>query len=146
MKKDDSFIKEAIGIAQRNNSVYAALVVKDDKVISQGTNRTEENVDPTAHAEIVAIRDAAKKLGSRYLEGCVLYTTCEPCPMCTSAAIWAKMDKIVFGATIDDLIKRQGKRQTEISAKEIAKNGNPQIAIKEGCLREECLKLLEAKL
>lgn len=146
MKNDDHFMAEAISIAEANESIYAALVVKDNEIISKGTNRTEEDVDPTAHAEIVAIRDAAKKLGSRYLEGCVLYATCEPCPMCTSAAIWAKMDRIVFGATIEDLVSEQGKRQTIISAKEIAKNGNPTIGITERCLREECLKLFGEKV
>lgn len=143
MKTDEKFIKEAIKVAENSNSIYGAIVVKDDLIISSGTNETEEENDPTAHAEMVAIRHAAQKLNSRYLEGCVLYTTAEPCPMCTSAAIWAKMDKIVFGVGINDLIEKQGKRQTRLSAEEVADKGEPKIEIVQGCLRSECLKLLQ---
>jgi len=81
---------------------FAAVIVKDGKVIAEGTNRVTANNDPTAHAEISAIRQAAKKLNTFNLSGCEIYTSCEPCPMCLSAIYWAHLDKIYFGNTKTD--------------------------------------------
>lgn len=144
MTSNETYIREAIKVAQKAKSIYGVVVVKSDEIISSGTNRTEADNDPTAHAEIVAIRNASKELHSRYLEGCSLYTTAEPCPMCTSAAIWAKMDKLVFGANLNDLVNHYGKRQTAVSAKDIVSKGDPKIELVEECLRDECLTLLRS--
>lgn len=81
---------------------FATLVVKDGKVIARGTNVVTSTNDPTAHAEIIAIRAACKLLGSFQLVGCEVYTSCEPCPMCLGAMYWARPDKIFFGNTKND--------------------------------------------
>jgi len=81
---------------------FGAVIVKDGKIISEGTNRVTANNDPTAHAEVSAIRNAAQKLNTFDLSGCKIYTSCEPCPMCLSAIYWAHLDKIYFGNTKSD--------------------------------------------
>ena len=96
-------MKEAIELARENaasvtGGPFGALIVKDGKIISARTNSVTPDKDPTAHAEVNAIREACRKLDTFDLSGCTLYTSCEPCPMCLSAAYWAKVDKIYFSA------------------------------------------------
>jgi len=79
-----------------------AVAVKDGRVIGRGYNRTEALQDPTAHAEVVAIREACKVLQSWQLTGCELYTSCEPCPMCLGAVMWARIDRLYYGASRED--------------------------------------------
>ncbi|RYZ85383.1 MAG: nucleoside deaminase [Proteobacteria bacterium] len=81
---------------------FGAVVVKNGKIIGEGWNRVTSSNDPTAHAEIVAIRAACKELGDFSLAGCEIYTSCEPCPMCLSAIYWARIEKIYFGNTRKD--------------------------------------------
>jgi tRNA(Arg) A34 adenosine deaminase TadA len=81
---------------------FAALVVKDGKIIAEGANRVTSMNDPTAHAEIVAIREACKALGTFQLDGCEMYTTCEPCPMCMGAIFWARPAKVFYANTAAD--------------------------------------------
>lgn len=81
---------------------FAALVVKDGNIIAEGTNRVTSANDPTAHAEIVAIREACRRLGSFQLEGCTIYATCEPCPMCLGAIYWARPARVYFAGTAAD--------------------------------------------
>jgi guanine deaminase len=81
---------------------FAAIVVKDRQVIAEGTNRVTATNDPTAHAEVVAIREACKKLGTFELKDCDLYTSCEPCPMCLGAIYWARPRQVYFGNTAAD--------------------------------------------
>ncbi len=81
---------------------FAALVARQGEVIAVGVNQVATSNDPTAHAEVVAIRDACKQLNSFQLIGCEMYTTCEPCPMCLGAIYWARLDRIYFGNTRDD--------------------------------------------
>ena len=81
---------------------FAALVVKDGKIIAQGTNLVTSTNDPTAHAEMVAIREASRALGNFQLSGCEMYTTCEPCPMCLGAIYWARPAKVYFASTGKD--------------------------------------------
>jgi guanine deaminase len=102
-----SFMKRAVQIARKgmNNNEggpFGCVIVKDGKIIAEGNNRVITNNDPTAHAEIVAIRKACKKLGSFELTGCEIYTSCEPCPMCLGAIYWARPDKVYFAATRKD--------------------------------------------
>lgn len=81
---------------------FGAVVVKDGQIIGRGRNRVLADADPTAHAEVVALRNAARHLGSHELTGCVIYTSCEPCPMCLSAIYWARVERIVQAATRED--------------------------------------------
>jgi guanine deaminase len=102
---DDSiFMAQAISLAIENvrsgrGGPFAALVVKDGAVVASGTNLVTSAKDPTAHAEIVAIREACRALDTFQLTGCTIYTTCEPCPMCMGAMYWAHPARICFGAT-----------------------------------------------
>ena len=100
-------MREAIEMAVENvrrgaGGPFAALVVKDGAVIARGTNRVTTSNDPTAHAEVVAIREACRRLGTFQLDGCDLYTTCEPCPMCLGAIYWARPRHVFYAATQDD--------------------------------------------
>ncbi len=81
---------------------FGACIVKDNKIIGKGSNHVLKNNDPTAHAEIMAIRDACQNIGSYDLTGCELYTSCYPCPMCLSAIIWANIKKVYYGNTKED--------------------------------------------
>ncbi|HEX4594907.1 MAG TPA: nucleoside deaminase [Bryobacteraceae bacterium] len=81
---------------------FAALVVRDGKIIATGTNMVTSSLDPTAHAEIVAIRGACQTIHGFQLRGCELYTTCEPCPMCMGAIYWARLDKVYYANTRED--------------------------------------------
>jgi guanine deaminase len=101
-----TFLKQAIDLAvenvRRNGGPFAALVVKDGIVISTGTNQVTRANDPTAHAEIVAIREACRVLGDFQLAGCDIYTSCEPCPMCLGAIYWARPARVFYAATHQD--------------------------------------------
>ncbi len=81
---------------------FGAVIVKDGAVIAEGTNIVTSSNDPTAHAEVTAIREACHKLGSFQLEGCELYTSCEPCPMCLGAIYWARPARVFYGASAGD--------------------------------------------
>jgi len=81
---------------------FGAVVVKEGAIIAEGANNVTATNDPTAHAEIIAIREACKKLGAFELTGCEIYTSCEPCPMCLGAIYWARPDRVYFGNTVDD--------------------------------------------
>ena len=81
---------------------FGACIVKDGKVVGRGSNHVVGNNDPTAHAEIMAIRDACKNLNTFDLSGCELYTSCYPCPMCFSASVWANIKKVYYGNTKED--------------------------------------------
>jgi len=101
MRREMQFMQEAINVGlegMRNNlgGPFGCVIVKDDKIIGKGCNSVIASNDPTAHAEVVAIRDACKTLGSFQLEDCEVYTTCEPCPMCMGALYWARPKKIYY--------------------------------------------------
>ena len=101
------FMRRAIALAienvrNGNGGPFAALVVKDGRVIAEGTNRVTSTNDPTAHAEIVAIREACRVLKNFQLTGCDLFTTCEPCPMCLGAIYWARPARIFYAGTAAD--------------------------------------------
>jgi len=104
MDENKKFImRGAIALSIENvksgGSPFGAIIVKDGNIVSAGRNRVTATNDPTAHAEIIAIREAAKQLGTFDLSGCEIYTTCEPCPMCLGAIYWARLDKIYYGNT-----------------------------------------------
>ncbi len=101
---------EAISLAasnvnSSNGGPFGAVVVKDGKIVGAGGNKVTVQNDPTAHAEVVAIREAAKNLGTFDLSGCEIYASCEPCPMCLGAIYWARLDKLYYAATKDDAAK-----------------------------------------
>ena len=103
----DEFMDVAIDLSDDNfdknyGGPFGACVVKDGKIIGKGINRVIKNMDPTAHAEIVAIREACKNIKSHDLSGCEIYTSCYPCPMCLSAIIWANIKKVYYGNTKED--------------------------------------------
>lgn len=100
MKKED-FMRKAIELSIENvkngGGPFGAVIVKDGEIVATGVNRVTANHDPTAHAEVSAIRAACQKLGTFDLSGCEIYTSCEPCPMCLGAIYWAHLDKIYYG-------------------------------------------------
>jgi len=98
----DQAIALAVESARTGGGPFGALVVRDGLVLGRGANRVTLDHDPTAHAEVLAIRAACARVGSHALEGAVLYTSCEPCPMCRGAALWARVSEVVFAATRDD--------------------------------------------
>lgn len=84
---------------RRGGGPFGAVIVKDGKIVGEGTNRVTLDNDPTAHAEVSAIRQASQRLGTFNLKGCEIFTSCEPCPMCLGAIYWAHLDRIYFGNT-----------------------------------------------
>jgi tRNA(Arg) A34 adenosine deaminase TadA len=92
----------AVASANGPGGPFGALVARGDDVLAEGHNQVTAAQDPTAHAEVVALRGACRALGTHVLDGCVLFTSCEPCPMCLGAAWWARVERIVFAATRAD--------------------------------------------
>jgi len=110
MEQQKIFMKEAINLARdnvhkTNGGPFGAVVVKDGKIIGRGINQVTSTNDPTAHAEIVAIREACTTLNTFNLEGCEIYSSCEPCPMCLGSIYWAGIEKLFYAATMDDAAK-----------------------------------------
>ena len=105
----NKFMKRAIELSiesvNKGGGPFACVIVKDEKIIAEGSNKVTPTNDPTAHGEIVAIRNACKKLNSFSLKGYELYTSCQPCSMCLSAIYWARIDKVYYGNTRDDAKK-----------------------------------------
>lgn len=106
-EQDEQFMRRAIALAQEGidagaGGPFGAVVVLDGEIVGEGFNQVTSTNDPTAHAEIVAIRNACQKLDSFQLDGCVLYTSCEPCPMCLGAIYWARPTRVFYAATRED--------------------------------------------
>ena len=142
---DQKFMQRAIELSAKNikngGGPFGAVIVKDGKIISEGVNRVTADNDPTAHAEISAIRQAAKKLHTFDLSGCTIYTSCEPCPMCLSAIYWAHLDKIYFGNTKTDA-KNIGFDDSFIYDELERKPGDRKIAMQR-LLPEEAIHVFE---
>ena len=106
MEEKNKFMLKAIELsiksAETIGGPFGCVIVKDNKIISEGSNKVTSTNDPTAHGEIVAIREACLKLNTFNLSGCEIYSTCEPCPMCLSAIYWSHIDKIFYANTRDD--------------------------------------------
>lgn len=101
------FLRRAIELSRNSLSTegcgpFGAVVARDGQIVGEGWNQVVVANDPTAHAEIVAIRDACRRLATFSLQGCTLYASCEPCPMCLAAIYWARIDKVIFAATRQD--------------------------------------------
>jgi len=104
---DEEFLRQAIRLAEEHsadgrNGPFGAVLVRNEGVVGKGWNRVVELADPTAHAEVLAIRDACRRLGTHDLSGTVLYCSCEPCPMCLSAIYWARVSRVVFASSKED--------------------------------------------
>ncbi len=107
---DEDHMRRAIALSfemmrSGKGGPFGAVVVKDGRIVAEGSNQVTSNLDPTAHAEVVAIRRACQALQTFDLTGCEIYTSCEPCPMCLASAMWARLDRVVFAADRDDAAK-----------------------------------------
>jgi tRNA(Arg) A34 adenosine deaminase TadA len=142
---NEEIMMKAIKIAEDNvdngKHAVAAIIVRDGEIISEAFTTIQRDNDPTKHAEMNAIREAAKKLDSYKLDRCWLYTTFEPCPMCATACIWAKMEGIVFGASMEDRNEKYTQRIL-IRSEEVIKHGTPKLKLHKNFMREECKQLL----
>ena len=134
-------IELSISSANGTGGPFGCVIVKDDKIIAEGLNKVTFSNDPTAHAEIVAIREACKKLNTFNLSGCDLYASCEPCPMCLSAIYWSHVDNIFYANTREDA-KRINFDDSLIYSEISKKNEDRKIPIKQ-MLRDEALKAFE---
>lgn len=108
--KHEQFMQRAIQLAEdavlnKQCGPFGAVIVKDDKIIAEACNQVIQDLDPSAHAEVVCIREACKVLGNFSLQGCEIYASCEPCPMCLSAIYWARLSKIYYGNTREQAAK-----------------------------------------
>jgi guanine deaminase len=103
---DAAWIARTIELATENvanaGGPFGAIIVRDGVILGEGQNRVTANLDPTAHAEVTAIRAACQRVGDFSLAGATLYTSCEPCPLCLAASLWARLDRVVFAADRDD--------------------------------------------
>jgi len=136
---DEEFMKIAIEEAKKGDFPFGALVVKNGQIIARAHNEASKN-DPTAHAEVMAIRKACNKLNVNDLTDCVLYSSCEPCPMCFGAAWWARISRIVYGAEAEDV--KEDKWKIDVKCNYLNNKSGNRIEIIGGVLRNECVRLL----
>ena len=134
-------IELSISSANGTGGPFGCVIVKDDKIIAEGSNKVTFSNDPTAHAEIVAIREACKKLNTFNLSSCDLYASCEPCPMCLSAIYWSHVDNIFYANTREDA-KKINFDDSLIYSEISKKNEDRKIPIKQ-ILRDKALKAFE---
>jgi guanine deaminase len=155
MEKKEDYLKKAVFLAADNvrengGGPFGALIVRNGEVLGSGVNSVTIENDPTAHAEINAIRNACRKLGTFNLKGCTLYTSCEPCPMCLSAAYWARIDGIIFAA--DKITARDAGFDDAFIYEEITRTFSDrtikteQIAVKESNMPFEIWKESDNKI
>ncbi len=106
MSDDSTWLGRAVDLATANvadgGGPFGAVIVREGTLLASGQNRVTRDLDPTAHAEVVAIRAACRQVGDFSLAGCTLYTSCEPCPLCLSSALWARLDRVVYAADRED--------------------------------------------
>lgn len=133
-------IDEAQKSKEEGNKGYGAVIVYDGEILSRVHDTAIVENDPIMHAEVKAIRGAVKISGCSNLSGTILFSTCEPCPMCTSLAVWSNLTTIVFGASIEETLK-MGRTRINISSREIVDKSPAIIEIIDGEEREQCLKL-----
>ena len=133
-------LEEAKLSRQDGNKGYGAVVVLGHKILGKAHDTTVTEQDPSQHAEVNAIRQAVRAQGNSNLSGAILFSTCEPCPMCSSLAVWANLTTIVYGVSIEETAK-MGKSRIHVSAKEIVEKSPVMIEIICDVLRDECLSL-----
>lgn len=130
------------GIAAGQSPFGASIADREGRIVFAAHNTVRLTCDPTAHAEINAIRGACAKLGIIDLSGYVMGSTCEPCPMCATAIHWARLDAVVFGATIDDAA-HAGFNELLCSCQQVYELGGSKVAATSGVLRNECVSLFD---
>jgi tRNA(Arg) A34 adenosine deaminase TadA len=135
-------IEEARKGIAAGQSPFGAVVVTDGRLIASGHNEVWRRTDPTAHAEVVAIKRAAAALGTIDLTGCTLYSTCEPCPMCAGAIHWARLGSVVFGASIADA-RRAGFNEMPLPIEDVYRAAACAPRVVRGVLGAECAALFE---
>ena len=139
-------MREAIRLSDENvkngGGPFGAVIVKNGEIIATGVNRVTANNDPTAHAEVSAIRAAGQKLGTFDLSGCDIYTSCEPCPMCLGAIYWAHLDRMYYACNKDDAA--DAGFDDSFIYKELDLEASERRLKSENILRSEALKTLEA--
>ncbi|MEW8294632.1 MAG: nucleoside deaminase [Candidatus Thiodiazotropha sp.] len=143
-QRDEAFMTEALMLAKRgielgDGGPFGAVLVLDGRIIGRGWNQVVKLNDPTAHAEILAIRDACARAKRFHLPGSVLYTSCEPCPMCLSAVYWTRIERLVYAAGADDAAAI-GFSDSEIKA-ELDKPAKDRVIITRQLFRERSLAL-----
>ena len=141
----NEFMKRAIELSlesvNKGGGPFGCVIVKDEKIVSEGSNKVTSSKDPTAHGEIVAIREACKKINNFNLSGCILYSTCEPCPMCLSAIYWARINEIFYANTREDA--RKIDFDDSLIYSELKKNINERKISMVQMMRNEALKAFE---
>jgi tRNA(Arg) A34 adenosine deaminase TadA len=142
--RDDDYMRLAIETTRKGiaagQSPFGAVIAQGSAVVAATHNTVWLTTDPTAHAEVNCIRAAAKAIKTIALNGCTLYSTTEPCPMCLAAIHWAKIDRVVFGATIADAAAA-GFKELFVPAKDLAALGRSPLVVESGLLRDECAAL-----
>lgn len=141
------FMMHAVELARRGmdsnqGGPFGCVVVKDGRVVGEGNNRVTSTNDPTAHAEVVAIRDACKNLGTFQLTGCTVYTSCEPCPMCLGAIYWSRPEAIFFAGTREDAAAAGF--DDELFYEELEKDNDDRQLKMESLLRGEAQSVFKA--
>ena len=144
---DEDFMRLAIAKTQEGiaagQSPFGAVIVRAGQVVTAAHNTVWRDGDPTAHGEVNAIRQAAAVLRSIQLDGCTLYSTCEPCAMCMAAIHWAKIDRVVYGASIADA-SAAGFSELSVPAQELVQRGGSPVRVETGPLREQCRELFRS--
>jgi len=141
IKPNIRIMKAAIEIAEENGTPFGAALAMGDEIFVTAANQTKTLHDPTAHAELLAIRRLSDRLKKTDLSGFTLYTTCEPCPMCMSAAIWAKIDAVFYGCGIPSISKKMP--QIDIRSININEKSFHNVTIQGGVLENSCMELLK---
>jgi len=134
-------LEEARASLRGGNKGFGAVLVRDGKVLGKAHDTVAEDSDPTSHAEMNLVREGCRKLG-KDLTGCVIVSTHEPCPMCTSAMIWARVSEVAYGARIVDS-KREGRTMIELGCQEIVERSPWGLKVTEGVLKQECSLLYD---
>ena len=147
MNNPEFFMKRAIELSESKMQIgcggpFGAVIVKDGKIIGEGWNKVTSTNDPTAHAEVEAIRDASKKLNNFDLSDCEIYTSCEPCPMCLSAIYWSKLSKIFYANTKKDAAKIDF--ADDFIYQEFAKNVSQRRIPMSRLMENEAIKVFQA--
>lgn len=143
-----------MALESRGAGDYAigSIVALEGRILARAGNRTHVESDPTQHAEVIAIRAAARALARKDLSGCILYSTHEPCPMCMGAVVWSRITGVVFGATMEDHKRYRDERGNskwrwrviDVPAALIASKAEPRVELIAGFMRQECLQLFHS--
>jgi tRNA(Arg) A34 adenosine deaminase TadA len=143
---DTEYMRQAIRKAQEGvaagQSPFGAVLIKDGQVVAAAHNTVWRDLDPTAHAEVNCVRQAALALKTIFLHGCTMYSTTEPCPMCLAAIHWAKIDRVVYGASIADAT-HAGFGELPVGARTLAELGKSPLRVEGGLLGAECAALFD---